>query len=122
MRWLAIGLPVLGSWATAAHESAPVSIEIVAPDGVAFHEFRPARATVRCAPIYRPRTAPVTGERHIDQAVTAEFVAQSNPDGRHFIKYEWRQTLCRKRIVDCGEHNRFWDESTPGFAPPPPRR
>jgi len=62
------------------------------------------------------------GERRVDRAVTVEFVAQSNPDSRHFIKYEWRQTLCRKHIVDCGERNRFWDESTLGFAPPPPRR
>ena len=62
------------------------------------------------------------GERRIDRAVTVEFVAQSKPDSRHFIKYEWRQALCRKRIVDCNERNRFWDESTLGFAPPPPRR
>lgn len=62
------------------------------------------------------------GDRRVDRAVTVEFVAQSNPDSRHFIKYEWRQTLCRKHIVDCGERNRFWDESTLGFAPPPPRR
>ncbi|HET7810753.1 MAG TPA: hypothetical protein VFL16_09260 [Steroidobacteraceae bacterium] len=62
------------------------------------------------------------GDRRIDRAVAVEFVAQSEPDSRHFIKYEWRQTLCRKHIVDCGERNRFWDESTLGFAPPPPGR
>ncbi len=43
-------------------------------------------------------------------------------DSRHFIKYEWRDTLCRKHLIECGEKNRFWDESTLGFAPPPPRR
>ncbi|HET9474545.1 MAG TPA: hypothetical protein VFO82_11670 [Steroidobacteraceae bacterium] len=62
------------------------------------------------------------GERRIDRAVRVEFTAQSNPDSRHFIKYEWRETLCRKRLLECGENNRFWDESTLGFAPPPPRR
>jgi len=62
------------------------------------------------------------GDRRIDHAVRVEFVAQSNPDSRHFIKYEWRETLCRKHIVDCAGPNRFWDESTLGFAPPPPRR
>jgi hypothetical protein len=54
--------------------------------------------------------------------VQVEFVARSNADSRHFIKYEWRETLCRKHLVECGEKNRFWDESTLGFAPPPPRR
>ena len=62
------------------------------------------------------------GERRIDRATRVEFVAQSRADSRHFIKYEWRDTLCRKRVIECGEQNRFWDESTLGFAPPPPRR
>jgi hypothetical protein len=62
------------------------------------------------------------GDRRIDRAVQVEFVARPEPDSRHFIKYEWRETLCRKQVLDCGEPNRFWDESTLGFAPPPPRR
>jgi len=61
------------------------------------------------------------GDRRIDRAVRVEFVAQSNADSRHFIKYEWRETLCRKHLLDCSNQNRFWDESTLGFAPPPPR-
>ncbi|MEN6319457.1 MAG: hypothetical protein ABFD82_11970 [Syntrophaceae bacterium] len=40
------------------------------------------------------------------------------------IKYEWRNTLCRKRIIDCGRtygdsSNRLWDND--GYAPYPPR-
>jgi hypothetical protein len=62
------------------------------------------------------------GDRRADHAVQIEFVARSNADSRHFIKYEWRETLCRKRVLECGEKNRFWDEGTLGFAPPPPRR
>jgi hypothetical protein len=62
------------------------------------------------------------GDRRIDRAVEVEFVAQSTADSRHFIKYEWRETLCRKKVLECGGKNRFWDESTLGFAPPPPGR
>jgi hypothetical protein len=62
------------------------------------------------------------GERRIDHAVRVEFAALANPESRHFIKYEWRETLCRKQLLECGEQNRFWDESVLGFAPPPPRR
>jgi len=62
------------------------------------------------------------GERREDHVREVQFVAESNPDSRHFIKYEWRDTLCRKRVIACGAGNRFWDESTLGFAPPPPRR
>ena len=62
------------------------------------------------------------GDRRVDHAVEVEFVARGNADSRHFIKYEWRETLCRKRLLECSEKNRFWDESTLGFAPPPPRR
>ena len=55
----------------------------------------------------RPRTKPPGaatnqpgtgyGERRIDQAVQVEFVAQADADSRHFIKYEWQETLCRKQ-------------------------
>ena len=62
------------------------------------------------------------GERREDHVREVEFVAESSADSRHFIKYEWRETLCRRRVIDCGEPNRFWDESKLGFAPPPPRR
>ena len=62
------------------------------------------------------------GDRRIDRAVQVNFVARSEPDRRHFIKYEWRDTLCRKHVIECGERNRFWDESALGFVPPPPRR
>ena len=61
------------------------------------------------------------GERRADHAVHVEFVAREQA-ARHFIKYEWRDTLCRKQVIACGENNRFWDEATLGFAPPPPRR
>src|SRR5262245_6241496 len=62
------------------------------------------------------------GDRRIDRVREVEFVARSAAESRHFIKYEWRDTLCRKRVLECGETNRFWDESVLGFAPPPPRR
>ena len=62
------------------------------------------------------------GERRVDRAVEVRFVAQQQAESRQFIKYEWRETLCRKRLLECGEPNRFWDESVLGFAPPPPRR
>ena len=61
------------------------------------------------------------GDRRVERAVQVEFRAHPEPDSRHFIKYEWREALCRKRLLECGEQNRFWDESTLGFAPPPPR-
>jgi hypothetical protein len=62
------------------------------------------------------------GDRRVDHVVQVEFVASVQSPTRHFIKYEWRETLCRKHLLECGEKNRFWEESTLGFAPPPPRR
>ena len=42
-----------------------------------------------------------------------------------YLKYEWREALCREGIIACGglpprEGNRIWDED--GFAAPPPGR
>jgi hypothetical protein len=61
------------------------------------------------------------GDRREDHVREVEFVAEADA-GRYFFKYEWRETLCRRRVIECGEPNRFWDESKLGFAPPPPRR
>jgi hypothetical protein len=41
------------------------------------------------------------------------------------IKYEWRSTLCKKKIINCSfrrsdSGNRIWDHE--GYAPPPPCR
>jgi len=51
-----------------------------------------------------------------------EFEPEYSAAMRHFIKYEWRDALCRKQVVDCKprEKNRFWDDD--GYAPYPPRR
>lgn len=64
----------------------------------------------------------VYGDRRVDHAERVDFVALASPESRHFIKYEWRETLCRRQLLECGEKNRFWDESVLGFAPPPPGR
>jgi hypothetical protein len=82
----------------------------------------PAPPPARAAQAAREKSAGTGyGERRVDRATRVEFIAQSAPDSRHFIKYEWRDTLCRKRVIECGRQNRFWDESTLGFAPPPPK-
>jgi hypothetical protein len=62
------------------------------------------------------------GDRRTDRAVEVEFMAESAVASRHFLKYEWRETLCAKRVLECGESNRFWNEPALGFAPPPPRK
>ncbi len=40
-----------------------------------------------------------------------------------YVRYEWRETLCRQGIIDCRPAelpNRLWDND--GYAPPPPDR
>ncbi len=54
-----------------------------------------------------------------------EFRPEQRVALRYFYKYEWRETLCDRGLLDCGrrprQENRFWPEDS-GFAPPPPRR
>ena len=54
-----------------------------------------------------------------------DFESERAPARRYIFKYEWRETLCQKRVIEClpPEKNRFWDEEERlGFAPfPPPR-
>jgi hypothetical protein len=53
-----------------------------------------------------------------------EFEPESTAVEKIYLKYEWRTTLCRKGIIQCGkirpERNRMWDDE--GFAPLPPGR
>ena len=53
-----------------------------------------------------------------------QFVANNRPFEKQFIKYEWRDTLCQRGIIQCrqrNEPNRFWPEPEKdnGFAPFP---
>ena len=62
------------------------------------------------------------GDRRTEYVTQVEFDAEPRAAQRVFLKYEWRETLCSKRILNCDEPaNRFWP-STYGFAPPPPGR
>lgn len=62
------------------------------------------------------------GDRRYEPATRVAFNAESRASSRVFLKYEWPETLCRKRIADCAsDGNRFWDEDL-AFAPYPRRR
>ncbi|MEZ5500953.1 MAG: hypothetical protein R3E77_16175 [Steroidobacteraceae bacterium] len=64
------------------------------------------------------------GESRREPARRVHFVAAAMPSQRIFLKYEWRETLCRRGLLDCIDDavpNRFWPPPAFGFAPPPPR-
>ena len=66
------------------------------------------------------------GEGEHSSSVRVKFRAEPYALEKHFYKYEWRETLCRKQIISCSRpmppqppRNRFWSDD--GYAPPPPR-
>lgn len=66
------------------------------------------------------------GETTYSPSTTVAFEPNPEPMEKLFLKYEWRETLCRKGILrDCSHDsgnsgNRLWPQND-GFAPPPPR-
>ncbi|MBM4207967.1 MAG: hypothetical protein FJ190_08095 [Gammaproteobacteria bacterium] len=67
------------------------------------------------------------GENRYSPTAIVNFEPQPTTMEKVFLKYEWRETLCKKRILEaCQEgqspHNRFWPDDNSGYAPPPPRR
>lgn len=67
------------------------------------------------------------GEEAYSPSVRVHFKATSRPAYKHFFKYEWRNTLCKRGIVNCGynnnhqNNNRFWPrQSHNEYAPYPP--
>lgn len=77
------------------------------------------------------------GEHSYSPAVSVQFEPSPEPTEKIVLKYEWRETLCRKAILpECGRNdddrrdNRFWQSDdnhddrheNEGFAAPPPAR
>lgn len=60
------------------------------------------------------------GDSSYSPVVRVEFEPESVPARKILVKYEWRETLCKKGILDCVKErkNRLWDND--GYAPYPP--
>jgi len=65
------------------------------------------------------------GESTYSPSMTVSFEPSPEPMEKLFFKYEWREALCRKGILQECSHdsgnsgNRLWKDD--GFAPPPSR-
>lgn len=68
------------------------------------------------------------GRDEYSPTVNVTFKAKNRPSLKRFIKYEWRATLCKRGVIECGnynndyrEDNRFWPrEADNNYAPFPP--
>jgi hypothetical protein len=60
------------------------------------------------------------GAAQYSPVVTVVFEPERVPAQKMLVKYEWRDVLCRKGLLRCGQDtgNRLWDEG--GYAPFPP--
>jgi hypothetical protein len=60
------------------------------------------------------------GDKKHSPSKQVSFNPEQPPFEKLLVKYEWRETLCRKSLIDCRQHNgnRLWDED--GYAPYPP--
>ncbi len=96
---------------------ADISSAMEAEDSLARSESRSA-----------PQAGTGFGEQTYSPVRLVQFQANRSPAEKYFYKYEWREALCMKRIVNCGEpENRFWPENLVskgsaryGYAPSPP--
>ena len=60
------------------------------------------------------------GEGQYSPTVRVAFDPERTPAQKTLVKYEWRETLCRKGIISCSQEgrNRLWDDGE--YAPFPP--
>ncbi|MBI5632600.1 MAG: hypothetical protein HZA15_03895 [Nitrospirae bacterium] len=60
------------------------------------------------------------GSEHYSPVVKVEFEPENIPVEKFLLKYEWRDELCRKGIIQCRPEvkNRLWDSDE--YAPYPP--
>lgn len=97
--------------------------------GRAAAESRAPAAPSAAADAAAPAPGTGYGETSYSPAVSVAFEPNPDPMERIVLKYEWRETLCRKAILpDCSRdnnerrENRFWQNDNNDFAPPPPSR
>lgn len=60
------------------------------------------------------------GDARYSPVLNVKFEPEGAPSEKILVKYEWREVLCKKGILQClpKERNRLWDEG--GYAPYPP--
>jgi len=60
------------------------------------------------------------GDQRYSPTIKVAFEPEGTPALKTLIKYEWREALCRKGILACGQEprTRLWDEDQ--YAPYPP--
>jgi hypothetical protein len=60
------------------------------------------------------------GDEQYSPTIKVAFEPECTPIQKMLVKYEWREVLCRKGILNCmqGPKNRLWDEDE--YAPFPP--
>jgi hypothetical protein len=73
------------------------------------------------------QSAPGTGygETEWSPSRKVEFEPEQRSFARFFLKYAWRDALCRQGVIDCDRgrphsSNRFRDDDD-DYTPPPPR-
>lgn len=86
----------------------------------------PPAGTPPAAATPRAQSEPGTGygESEWSPSRKVEFDPERRPFAQFFLKYAWRETLCRQGVIECGggsrrPKNRFWNEDE-DYAPPPP--
>lgn len=122
----------MGVVAVAVYREREIPAVSERPDGLDLHKSSPppgsapeAESAAPRAAVPRQKTADAGtgfGEERHSPVVRVEFRPEPRVAERHFLKYEWRDTLCRKGVIDCRwSGNRFWDDDD-GYAPYPPGR
>jgi hypothetical protein len=66
------------------------------------------------------------GESEWSPSRRVEFDPERRPFAQYFLKYAWRDSLCRQGVIDCDgdvrpPRNRLWNDDGDRYAPPPPR-
>ena len=120
----AMGVIALAVYPEVQRYKRPADLSTTAPG-----KARESDAMKKDAPAARGEASQSAGTGYGREEYSPSRQVSFDPEERAvesiLIKYEWRATLCSKRIIHCGTtyghtHNRLWDDH--GYAPPPPVR
>ncbi len=96
-----------------------------------YHERRRPEARRPHGPQIQRTPEPGTGFGQTERSPSRQVAFNPEPhaSGRWLVKYEWRDSLCQRGVINCRPvhthqpGNRFWpDDDRGGYAPRPPRQ
>ncbi|MCP4702268.1 MAG: hypothetical protein GY862_36225 [Gammaproteobacteria bacterium] len=110
------------SYAYAWEDTAEIGVIALAVYHEQRRHYRDRKYKQSPSPGLRSEAGTGFGEDAHSPSIRVRFIPERSANSEYILRYEWRETLCRKTLIRCQQHNQWQRHPNDGFAQPPPKR